>query len=1763
MDCFQLNNNNLTCSFADLTLALSLDFIILLAFWFAFKAPKTVKAKLQISSEKQSRALTHLLRHGGSGGKYRKCVGPNGYAAMRVVMSLLDLTENQIVNIVKNCPKQRFEILSNTEGTFVRCVQGHSDYMNIDPELLFERLTQETVSQYLTHGTKPSNVGAILDLGLSRMSRSHIHFVEGIVDATHYYIPGFRTGSQRTIVVDAHAAMARGIVFYRATNGVILTSGAGGVLSSEFIVKEKSRLQIFDNAGDAIKNVNNFVAEARPILGQVSGFMEDIRPTIGQIDALLAKSNVAADSATRTLGSLESFFQGGDKSMLNRIMRVIDVVINVSLAADGRKLWSLLYNVSTRFGMEITSEIAKLFGATRAVQQIHVDMANQVIGGWTDKADVTSSVTSILSSFENTIGNHREITVAGLGATIAILLQFCLGLPRNGSIDGILKFFGDRCRNMKNIVDFGKSSATMFGAIGDWIVTSCFPNLAKPHGLDEYVSGYDAWTKEILELMNPENPVGVRMMKDKKLVYRIDWLFKKGISYSSVVKGLSIDPKLRAHYSKMFKIIEELRKQCDFTGVFGNRPRCKPLIIHLFGESGVGKSGMTWPLASDLVAFFSDKLETAQDFASEVYFRNVEQEFWDGYSGQAVTVYDDFGQRTDSSTAPNEEFMEVIRTGNLAPYPLHMAQLEEKKRAKFVSNVVMLTSNEPSYTVGSLTFPDAYRRRIDLMVKVTIKPEFSKPGYSKTSGTTVNRLDRSKCSGPCDLRPYLLELYDPETCQAKDAPTRNNPPEWMNDKAMEYEEFLDLCLQTANASMSDSMLFNRTLDTRMTKERFNRIKARQQINVEWNKDLDMTALDLSDLRSTPIEELRKTLNSFLNLKNMLLLVGVILAGVGIWKLFKSKDKKKSHHSGGRLGAIETEGVTSGDARTHVVKTVCMEATTSGDSQTNKTKVISTEGNVSGDAKTNQIRTIATEATASGDSKTNQTKTVRTEACASGDPRTRKLQTIRTEGEIPAELQAWKDKTAQDLISHRILNNEYKIELDGEFALNGLFVRHNVMLTPKHLWNRMVKATNMTIWNIYGSEFTVPVRELKVVDIQDRSGETKDAMLIKFPAYVNAHSDLVKHFQQMPELSVRRVDVCVPTLRKIGNQRVAMILGNAAASFETVCLDIGDTTPEIITMRQGISYNLNTIGGDCGSPVIANENTFIRKICGIHVAAAADGTRAYGQSITRADLERALEILKNGGESVLETDFDDLPNLAIVSANFQLNQEISCEDVLKAFDMPADTFGYAGRCTDQKTPPGQTDLRKSEIHGYVEPITKPAYLYRSDVNLVHKNMEKCAINTPHIPQNEVKRAVNEVKSKLLTGDSRQRLNKVLTYEEAVAGSQVSEFISGLNRSSSAGYGWEKEPGKPGKTTWFGDSDYIFSEEVRAVVNDRIALAKVGKRAPTVWVDTLKDERRPIEKVNQLKTRVFAFGPQDFTIAFRMYFLGFIAHIMENRITNEQSLGTNVYGHDWARTAKVLQKRGKKVFAGDFSTFDGTLNSCIMSEFAQVANEFYDDGPENALIREVLMLDVYNSLHLCSGKFISLTHSQPSGNPLTTVLNSFYNSVSMRIAFYRLCSNERFDDHVTMVSYGDDNVVNFSDEISEKFNQNTVTEAYASFGMIYTDEAKTGGEVQPWRRIDEVAYLKRNFVKDGAFWRCPLALETILETPNWVRKSPDSRLATRENVENSVMELAQHTRPVFDEWSQRIVKAFYDATSEYPEVKTFDTYRHDWEDLILGN
>lgn len=271
---------------------------------------------------------------------------------------------------------------------------------------------------------------------------------------------------------------------------------------------------------------------------------------------------------------------------------------------------------------------------------------------------------------------------------IALSVVFTKNLPTKTGIEAMIKRLGDLGRAAKGCSDLNvvlnQAITTMLDHFGKNVL-----GLKQEDELKILIEGYRNWCDEVRDLVGHKinsdgeldsKSIVENIMKDVYEIQRVENMYKKGLEISRNIAELKLPAKLTISFNTHMRYLTEVFKSVDTSGAFGNKPRTQPIVIWLFGESGRGKSGMTWPLAIDLNNSLLDNVDEMRNFSKNIYMRNVEQEFWDNYQGQNIVCYDDFGQMRDSSSKPNPEFMELIRTANIAPYPLHMAHLEDKEK---------------------------------------------------------------------------------------------------------------------------------------------------------------------------------------------------------------------------------------------------------------------------------------------------------------------------------------------------------------------------------------------------------------------------------------------------------------------------------------------------------------------------------------------------------------------------------------------------------------------------------------------------------------------------------------------------------------------------------------------------------------------------------------------------------------------------------------------------------------------------------------------------------------------------------------------------------------------------------------------------------------------------------------------------------------------------------------------------------------------------
>jgi putative RNA 2'-phosphotransferase len=120
------------------------------------------------------------------------------------------ISRETLEQIVLESDKQRFGF--DETNTRIRANQGHSTNV----ELEFESLEPP---ETLYHGTATRFLPSILETGLQRMKRHHVHLSSNLETAAKV---GARHGKLAMLEVNARAMVEAGFVFYRSENGVWL-----------------------------------------------------------------------------------------------------------------------------------------------------------------------------------------------------------------------------------------------------------------------------------------------------------------------------------------------------------------------------------------------------------------------------------------------------------------------------------------------------------------------------------------------------------------------------------------------------------------------------------------------------------------------------------------------------------------------------------------------------------------------------------------------------------------------------------------------------------------------------------------------------------------------------------------------------------------------------------------------------------------------------------------------------------------------------------------------------------------------------------------------------------------------------------------------------------------------------------------------------------------------------------------------------------------------------------------------------------------------------------------------------------------------------------------------------------------------------------------------------------------------------------------------------------------------------------------------------
>ena len=775
--------------------------------------------------------------------------------------------------------------------------------------------------------------------------------------------------------------------------------------------------------------------------------------------------------------------------------------------------------------------------------------------------------------------------------------------------------------------------------------------------------------------------------------------------------------------------------------------------------------------------------------------------------------------------------------------------------------------------------------------------------------------------------------------------------------------------------------------------------------------------------------------------------------------------------------------------------------------------------------------------------------------ASGDQRTAHAKKFNRVLRRPnAIAQFGNDRNASVIISHKILPNMVRMVINTTGGtMNGFMLRTHLMVIPSHFFldkegKIIPNETQMTLTTEAGASFDLSfdIKRLIILDAK------KDLCLYTVERHVQPFKDITAHFITDEDLTTfTTTPGTLLTLRLSHSGYMAYALSNlqvdAMDSIDKAYCQYSRGEKRFSVLHGWVYATRGIINGDCGGVLIAENKFLQRKIMGIHVAAGADNSFGSSELVTMEMLKPHLD---NARPTALE-----MPTPPYVIP--------SLDDALL---IPEGNFTYLGVVPKDKIArgPEKTDICPSLLHNKIfQSTTAPSVLHPRDPRMLspqsplRKAVEKYAGKGRSLDESLLEQIAEYIGEEFRLETNTP--HRILTDSEAINGIPTEEYIDPIDFSTAPGYPYilEKPHGARGKRHLFTFDDNDIATISDSKLADRLKVREMfalrGIRVPSVFLTTLKDERRPIAKIEAGKTRVFTIGPVDYTLLFRKYVLPFLAHMYRARLKTCSAIGINCESTEWTQLTHRLYRNGiYRGFSADYGNFDGSIPGQIFMFIVQVINKWFCGTAEEDLVREVLFSEV---LHTCqlSINTMYFTHvGGPSGYPGTAPINTL-------VAKFECCyvwmknlpptlTLHDYHYHVNDVIYGDDVKCGVSDEASPYFNITSFNRTMQPFGRTLTmaDKTATITENGP---LDCLSFLKRKTRMVGAHAMPLMDPDTICELTNWIRTCEDPFKATVDNCNAALSFAFFYGRDAFETLRGAIVDTLHSQRLHAMDVLSF--------------
>lgn len=1243
-------------------------------------------------------------------------------------------------------------------------------------------------------------------------------------------------------------------------------------------------------------------------------------------------------------------------------------------------------------------------------------------------------------------------------------------------------------------------------------------------------TSYDCWVTLVYKLKRQERFLSNPAPHDFDIFTFRSELDDAIAQGKSIVKFASVATKVEKDKLRMLLADLELIKSNDITKKSTQRDRAAPFAILLAGGSSVGKSHLT----NIMFQYFAElkNLPSGSEFK---YTRNFTEEFWNGFtSSQWFIILDDIASLSPSLGTLDPSLAEVINVVNNVAFVPNQAELADKGKTPCLAQLVIATTNTPDLNAYAyFSCPLAIQRRIPWVVNVMPREEFARNSVM---------LDPSKCVGTegrfDDFWSIKVEKIVPasdtlrnQRAKLEEVVNFDNIDDflgWFGTTAMQHSEQQDSLAKAEHDMKKISVCRNKGCYMPLYACKC----LESQSLTEINSSMVVSTTNMTFISETGNHYFRYAsyfscilfayLYGYMQ-KFLFYIFSLIMPKFDLSRWEEYCTRKLilclAHRVELRVAPFKiyakifmigaaTLGVVTTMVYLYPKKQKCME-------------------------KQSKVDSIGKRPTSNTVERENVWY---------------KEDFNVSSFDLTTTSKSWKsldNQKIRDILFKNIFRFRFEMDVGhwkntGAFALGGSLYAVNLHAVPKRdiFKLQIISSKNESINT--NLEITVTKNQLQIFPDNDiailnlsNMPPRKDVSGLLVTSTLNG-----KYVGEYMGLSVDLEPYINPVKDLIR-------INHKYANKEQYCW-------------RGLSQKLTAVG-DCGS-VLITFTPLGPVILGLH------SMGNHMQEIIATPItQNMVDIAKTFFKSVcIQNGTLDLT--LPQNDKYTLGPLHSKSPFRFIPNGVASVYGsFVGHKSVMQSRVERTCIADvAEKYGYVQKFGKPLMKGWLPWRIAISDM----VNIPTSFRKDIlSECVRSFTNDILTRLTHNDLKQVEVYDKftSINGAAGVAYVDKINRNTSMGFPWCKSKKHyihfiPPQGDLLDPVD--FDECTNNRVQKCIETYLDGYRYMPVFTAHLKDEPTKYSKIDAGKTRVFGGAPVDWSIVVRMYLLSSIRLIQNNRFIFESAPGTIAQSKEWGDIYRYLVHFGEdQIVAGDYKAFDKSMPpDFILSAYEILINICKDAGYTDDDIRILtgISLDTAYPLFNMNGDLVEFFGSNPSGHPLTVIINGLANALYMRYCYFVLNPNKEchtFKDNVHLMTYGDDNVMGVS-KCCSWFNHTAIQSVLAVYGVTYTMADKEALSV-PYINIKDVSFLKRSWLwcEELGDYLCPLEHESIEKSIMTcvVSKSVSAQYQAIAIVSTACQEYFFYGKIEFEKRRSVLMKIVQESgLDDFVEANTFPTW-----------